>query len=214
MKIKEKVLNYIEKVDNNTPIFIEDIKKEMIKMEKNNNAEQIKNNINVIVYRLVKENVLMVKQRGVYYKPTKTLFGNSILGNKELVERKFLKDENGEIKGYIVGPKLYNSLGLTTLVPNITDIVTNECKYNKKYYKELRVNVYPSKIKITTENYKYLQLINLIENKENIKINDKQLYNVIFEIIDKNNLSFENLIKYARILNKKKVISNLVEIAR
>ncbi len=52
-----------------------------------------------------------------------------------------MKDKDGNIKGYITGTKLYNILGLTTLVQNVTDIVTNECKYQKQYDEMLRINL-------------------------------------------------------------------------
>ena len=61
------------------------------------------------------------------------MFGEVPLNTNKLRKLKYLEDKDGNIKGYIVGAKLFNKLGLTTLVPNVTDIVTNECKYHKQY---------------------------------------------------------------------------------
>ena len=215
MNIKDIVIEHIDTYDNNVPIFMDDIKEYVLKNINDNIAEkQIINNINVIIHRLLEKNILKAKYRGIYFKPTKTLFGESTISNKDLIERKFLLDKNNNVNGYIIGAKLYNMIGLTTQVPNITDIVTNECKYHKISYDILRVNIYPPKIKVDNENYLYLQLIDIIENKDDVNIELNNFYEIIFKIIDDNNLGFEKLIKYARITNNKKAIKMLVDIAR
>ena len=77
---KEKVLEYIDNCDNNEPIFMDDIKRYVIiNMDKDTDIKQINNNINVIIYRLLKDNKLKTKYRGIYYKPTKTLFGETTI---------------------------------------------------------------------------------------------------------------------------------------
>lgn len=215
MNIKEIVLKYIDNYNDNEPIFMNDIKEYVLQnIDDIVDIKQVYNNINVIIYRLLKENKLKSKYRGVYFKPKKTLFGESTISNKDLIEKKFLVDKEGNIKGYIVGAKLYNMIGLTTQVPNITDIVTNECKYHTIFYDNLRVNIYKPKITIDDENYLYLQLLDIIENKDNINIETDNFDEIIFNIIDNNKLGFEKLIKYARITNNKKAIDMLVSIAR
>jgi hypothetical protein len=215
LNIKEIVLKYIDNYNDNEPIFMNDIKEYVLQnIDDIVDIKQVYNNINVIIYRLLKENKLKSKYRGVYFKPKKTLFGESTISNKDLIEKKFLVDKEGNIKGYIVGAKLYNMIGLTTQVPNITDIVTNECKYHTIFYDNLRVNIYKPKITIDDENYLYLQLLDIIENKDNINIETDNFDEIIFNIIDNNKLGFEKLIKYARITNNKKAIDMLVSIAR
>ena len=216
MDLKRNIVKFIDLYDYNVPIFKEDIKTHILKNidEEEIDIEKLKNNLNVIIYRLIEENIIKQKIRGVYYKPTKTIFGESTISNKVLIERRFLIDAYNNIKGYIVGAKLYNMLGLTTQVPNITDIVTNECKYHKIYNDTLRINIYKPKISINNDNYLYLQLLDFIENKENINIENDNFDETIFLIIEKNNLEFEKLIKYARTTNNKKAIKKLVEIAR
>ena len=86
MNIKEKVLEYIDNCNNNEPIFMDDIKKYVIiNTDKDTEIKQINNNINVIIYRLIKDNKLKTKYRGIYYKPTKTLFGETTISNKEKI---------------------------------------------------------------------------------------------------------------------------------
>lgn len=64
------------------------------------------------------------------------------------------------------------------------------------------------------KNYLYLQLLDIIENKDNINIEVDNFDEIIFKIIDNSNLEFEKLIKYARITKNKKAIEKLIEIAR
>ena len=148
MNIYKLVLEYIEQYPEDEPIFIEDIKKYIIqKCENDNNQENILKNINVIFNRLKNEGIIKAEYKGVYYKPVITMFGEMGLDHRKLIQLKYLKDRDGNVKGYIVGAKLFNKLGLTTLVPNVTDIVTNECKYHKQYDRNLRVYITKPKIK-------------------------------------------------------------------
>lgn len=215
MNIYKLVLEYIEQYPEDEPIFIEDIKKYIIqKCENDNNQENILKNINVIFNRLKNEGIIKAEYKGVYYKPVITMFGEMGLDHRKLIQLKYLKDRDGNVKGYIVGAKLFNKLGLTTLVPNVTDIVTNECKYHKQYDRNLRVYITKPKIKITNENYRYLQFIDILDNKDNIHIEAENADEILYSIIDECNLDFEKIIKYARETNNKKILDKLFVLAR
>ena len=215
MNICKLVLEYIEKYAEDEPIFIEDIKKYVMeKCEKNNNQERVSKNVNVILNRLKNEGIIKAEYKGVYYKPIITMFGEMGLDQRKLIQLKYLKDRDGNIKGYIVGAKLFNRLGLTTLVPNVTDIVTNECKYHKQYDKKLRTYITKPKIEITNENYRYLQFIDILDNKDNIHIEVENVNEILYNIIEECNLDFEKIIKYARETNNKKILDKLFVLAR
>ncbi len=215
MNICKLVLEYIEQYPEDEPIFIEDIKKYIIqKCENDNNQENILKNINVILNRLKNEGIIKAEYKGIYYKPVITMFGEMGLDHRKLIQLKYLKDRDGNVKGYIVGAKLFNKLGLTTLVPNVTDIVTNECKYHKQYARNLRVYITKPKIKITNENYRYLQFIDILDNKDNIHIEAENADEILYSIIDECNLDFEKIIKYARETNNKKILDKLFVLAR
>ena len=147
---------------------LEDIKKYVIQQCKNDNKqESVLKNVNVILNRLKNKGIIKTEYKGVYYKPIISMFGAVPLNTNKLRKLKYLEDKDGNIKGYIVGAKLFNKLGLTTLVPNVTDIVTNECKYHKQYDEKLRTYITKPKIEITNENYRYLQFIDILDNKDN-----------------------------------------------
>lgn len=213
MSICKLVLEYIEQYPENEPIFIEDIKKHIIQQCEKDNKNVLKN-VNVILNRLKNEGIIKAEYKGVYYKPIISLFGEVPLNTDKLRKLKYLEDKDGNIKGYIVGAKLFNKLGLTTLVPNVIDIVTNECKYHKQYDRILRVYITKPKIKITNENYRYLQFIDILDNKDNIHIEAENADEILYSIIDECNLDFEKIIKYARETNNKKILDKLFVLAR
>ncbi len=215
MNICKLVLEYIEQYPEDEPIFIEDIKKYVIgKYEEDNKQEKVLKNINVILNRLKNEGIIKAEYKGVYYKPIISMFGAVPLNTNKLRKLKYLEDKDGNIKGYIVGAKLFNKLGLTTLVPNVTDIVTNECKYHKQYDEKLRTYITKPKIEITNENYRYLQFIDILDNKDNIPIDAPNADEILYRIIEECKLDFEKIIKYARETNNRKVLDKLFVIAR
>jgi hypothetical protein len=61
---------------------------------------------------------------GIYYFPRKMSYGEANLNPRKVVERRFLSDGN-EVYGYIAGISLLNMTGLTTQVPNLLELVTN-----------------------------------------------------------------------------------------
>ena len=213
MSICKLVLEYIEQYPENEPIFIEDIKKHIIQQCEKDNKNVLKN-VNVILNRLKNEGIIKAEYKGVYYKPIISLFGEVPLNIDKLRKLKYLEDKDGNIKGYIVGAKLFNKLGLTTLVPNVIDIVTNECKYHKQYDEKLRTYITKPKIEITNENYRYLQFIDILNNKDNIHIEIENVDEILYGIIEEYKLDFEKIIKYARETNSRKVLDKLFVLAR
>lgn len=214
MNICKLVFECVDQYPEDEPIFIEDIKKYVIEKCEDEEKKSIFKNINVILNRMKNEGIIKAEYKGVYYKPIISMFGEVPLDTNKLRKLKYLEDRNGNIKGYMVGAKLFNMLGLTTLVPNSTDIVTNECKYHKQYDKRLRTYITKPKIEITNENYRYLQFIDILENKDNIHIEAENANEILYKIIEQYKLDFEKIIKYARETNNRKILEKLFVLAR
>ena len=215
MNCHSLVFCYIQNCEKNEPIFIEDIKEYIIQFYKDEEKEKIFNNVKEILNRLNKENIIKTAYKGIYYIPKTNIFGEVPLPNNKIIQYKYLTDKLGNVKGYITGANLFNKVGLTTQVPNIIDIVTNECKNNNKYEnKNLNVIIRKPKIEINKDNYKYLQLIDLIENKDNIYVEVDYMDKIIYNFIRENDLQFEKILKYARETSSKVVIEKMVMLAR
>lgn len=215
MNCYELVLNYIKNQPNATPIFIDEVNQFVLPFYKTGDKQKVYNNVKAILNRLNKENIIKTAYKGIYYIPKTNLFGEMLLGNNEIVKYKYLMDKKGNIKGYITGTLLFNQAHLTTQVPNVIDIATNECKnYNKYFNKNLNVIIRQPKIKVNNENYRYLQLFDLIENKDNIGVEVENADELIYEFIKENDLDFEKIIKYAVDTKSRNVINKILVLAR
>ena len=215
MNCNTMVVNYINNCEKNEPIFIEDIKEYIMQFYNEDDKEKVFNNIKAILNRLTKENIIKTVYKGIYYIPKTNIFGEMPLAIRKIIQYKYLVDKFGNVKGYITGAILFNKIGLTTQVPNIMDITTNECKnYNKYTNDYLGTTIRMPKIEITNENYKYLQLFDLIENKDNINIEVDNADKIIYKFIQENELDFEKILRYARETNCKKAIEKIVNLAR
>ena len=102
---------------------------------------------------------------------------------------------------------------MTTQVPKKVLIVTNECPNANDYNnKKLGVIIRKPKILINEDNYKYLQLFDLLINKDNIKIEVDNEKEIIYKFIRDNELKFEKIFEYANKINNLKPIMKLYEL--
>ena len=190
MNYNDILIKYIDACPFDEPIFIEEIKEHFKKFILDNFEKTFKN-IYVYINRLVKENKIVQFIKGVYYKPIKGTFGNKLLNVNKVIDKKYIHDKNGQ-KGYFSGAYLFNKVGLTTQVPKEILIVTNECPNANDYNnKNLGVVIRKPKIKINDDNYKYLQLFDLLINKDNIKIETDDEREIIYKFIKDNELNMQ-----------------------
>lgn len=211
MNYNEILMNYIDKYPYDEPIFIEDIK-DYFKNYIKDNFDNVFKNIYVYINRLVKNNELVQFIKGIYYKPLKGTFGNKILNINKVIDKKYIHNENGQ-KGYYSGAYLFNKIGLTTQIPKEILIVTNECPNANDYNnKNLGVTIRKPKIEINNDNYKYLQLFDILINKDNIKIEVDNEKKIIYKFIKDNELELEKIFSYANKINNLKPIKRLYEL--
>lgn len=215
MNCYNMILEYINTQNRGIPIFIEEIKDYIIQFYNENDKEKVFNNVKAILNRMNKEGIIETAYKGIYYIPVENIFGKMLLGNRQIIQYKYIMDKKGNIKGYITGAKLFNNMHLTTQVPNIIDIATNECKnFNKYENKNLNVIIRKPKVEVNNNNYKYLQLFDLIENKDNIDIEVENPDEIIYNFITENELDFEKIIKYAMDTKSRTVINKILVLAR
>ena len=209
MNYNKLLLNYINKCPYDEPIFIEEIK-EYFKKNIKDNVDKILKIINVYINRLVDKNILVPILKGVYYKPIKGTFGYKKLDINKVITKKYIKDDH--IKGYYAGAYIFNKLGLTTQIPKEILIVTNECPNKNDYCnKKLGVIIRKPKIEINEDNYKYLQLFDILINKDNIKIEVDNEKEIIYKFIKENKLEMEKIFEYAKKADNIKTILKLYE---
>ena len=211
MNYNEILNNYIDACPYNEPIFIEEIKEYFQKYIKNN-FDNIFKNIYVYINRLVKKNKIIQFIKGVYYKPLKGSFGLKALNINKVIEKKYIQDNKGK-KGYYSGAYLFNKIGLTTQIPKEMLIITNECPNANDYNnKNLGVIIRKPKLPINDDNYKYLQLFDILINKDDIKIEAENVKDIIYKFIKDNELELEKIFEYAYKINNINPIKRLYEL--
>ena len=104
----------IETFGFNEPIFITDIDF--------NNYSKIW--ISKELARLCESNQIVRYEKGIYYIPQDTIFGKSSLNPNKVIKRKYLSD-NGNSIGFFTGTTALQQIGLSTQMPNIPEIQTN-----------------------------------------------------------------------------------------
>lgn len=215
MNCYNMVKEFVNSIGKGIPFFISEVEDYIIKKFPNINKKNIYNNVKAIMNKMNKEGILETSYNGVYYIPVENIFGKMIIGNRDIIKYKYITDKEGNIKGYVTGAKLFNDIHLTTQVPNVIDIATNECSnYNKYNNTNLNVIIRKPKIKIDNTNYKYLQLFDLIENKDKIQIDVDNEDDLLYKFIKDNDLDFEKIIKYAVITKSRTVINKILLLAR
>ena len=137
----------------NEPIYINDIQ------FKNYSRPWIFNELK----KLVESGEIKRFDTGIYYFPIKMFFGDSFLDPHKVVKRRFLSDGN-DVYGYIAGVSLLNLTGLSTQVPNLIELVTNNESTRVRYIRvgTQRVKARRSRTTVTKANVTALQFLDLM----------------------------------------------------
>jgi hypothetical protein len=115
--------------------------------------------------RMVKKGELKRAEKGLYYIPKKSIFGELPLTIKDFIQ-KYLYLGDKRI-GYITGINLFNRYGLTTQLSNSIEIATNTRK-NPREFDGIKIKFTLNKAPITEENIKYLEILDILKNLKNI----------------------------------------------
>ena len=205
------ILRYIEQIPPGIPILTEEIVDLLIE-EFHIDEDRAKKIVNTNLNRL-KGNVIASFKKGIYYKPKITAFGKAPLNPSQVTTKMFLKDKE-EIIGYETGASLIQRLGLTTQIPKYRYIATNKFTGNgKKVVEDLKLVIRKPRVRVTKDNVLYLQLIDVLENKDNVKMDAHYPYQIMSEYIEKNQLDYGKLIAIVNKGYSKEVLLRLSELA-
>ena len=115
--------------------------------------------------KLCKAKKIIRYERGIYYIPSQTPFGASILNPNKMIEYKYI-EKDGKINGFYMGLSALNRYGLTTQVPNTTEICTNNetSKLRNVKVGNMSVTLRKSRTEITNENVDILSFLELMNS--------------------------------------------------
>lgn len=183
----------------NTPIFLSDLEN-----KNKNSGDALRKSLS----RMVKTGEIRRFQKGIYYIPEKTIFGESSLNPADVIRRKYLSDDNNHY-GVLTGLTLLNKWGLTTQVPNVIEISTNNETNRKRQVQigDQAVILRRSRTLITNEN---VTLIEFLEALASIDFNHTEQVNYLGAYLKSQNFS-RPLLDQVLIAYPKKIYQELVE---
>jgi hypothetical protein len=120
--------------------------------------------------KLTSDGKLIRFDTGVYYIPTKTVLGISVLNSRKVVEKKYVSAA-GRVYGFYSGLTLQNRAGLTTQMPNTIEVVSNNesAKVREISVGTQKVKARRARVEITKENVSALQFLDLMNS---LDVND------------------------------------------
>ena len=182
---------------NNTPILFEDILK---------TSGYSRSRVNQLISSWIASKQLMRYSDGVFYIPTETPFGLSVIDDRQVINRKYIENKNGRI-GIYSGIKLFNLFGLTNQVPVNYEIVTNKetMRSREVLVGRSKIRLKKSRLTIDDNNYKIYQLLEVLNQ---IDAKDEIAIEKIIDYAKKNQLKYRDILSYLQFFPAK-VAKNL-----
>lgn len=149
-------------------------------------------------------------EKGIYYIPTDTVFGKSILNPRKVIEKKYINDGENTI-GYYSGITFQNQLKLTTQMPNVIEIYTNNETTNVRYVTvgKQKVILRKARTTINSANVAVLSFLEMMNDIIPCSL-DSEKKNRIAEYINSNGITKQDIISYMTVFPDK-VMRNLIE---
>lgn len=139
---------------------------------------------------------------GIYYIPgASRLKGGSVLSTKTVARYKYVS-RNGNVDGYYSGYTFANQLGITTQVPNVTEIVSNGASANTREISMngQRIMLRKPKTEVNKQNYQVLQFLDLLKDIDRYADYEvENLQELIAEYVQRSGITKENIDRYIRL---------------
>lgn len=174
----------------NTPIFFEDIA--------NVCSRYTRGRVYQLIDAAMNSGLLAKAGYDCYYIPTTTPFGKSLLNPRKVIEKKYISNK-GEVYGFYTGLALLNSFGITTQMPNVIEVFTNNeaTKSRRVTINNQTIIVKRARTTINDSNYKEMMLLELF-NLADIRSIDARATQKIVDYMKQNNISIQGIMKYAK----------------
>ena len=115
--------------------------------------------------RLFEEGKLIKTKNGVYGLPNPNrILKKAVMNAEDAVNKKYIISDDGKIIGYRSGFYIANALRLTTQTSSDLEIYSNAVSDKKRTItiKNMRVVINHARVKVTNDNYKLLQVLDLL----------------------------------------------------
>ncbi len=208
LNYSEHLGKLIEQVPVGVPIFTDKVAKTMAQ-ELGVPVIEVKDIVNLNLKRLADKRVIERVQKGVYYKSKMTVFGKTP-PPMELVVHELCTREDDQRIGYVGAESYLHQLGLCTLMPKQKVIVTN--KHRTKVAAMTQTVLKKPATTITTENYRYLQMIDVITTLETSYVDALNPKAIIEDAIQSYHMDKITLLKIAKKHYPQKALLQVLDI--
>ena len=119
------------------------------------------------IRRLLEQEKLIKSKNGVYGLPNPNrVLKTAVLNSEDALNKKYIKTEDGSVIGYRSGFYIANALRLTTQTSSDLVIYSNEVSKKKRTIsvKNIIVIINQARVNVTNDNYKLLQVLDLLVN--------------------------------------------------
>jgi len=161
MKVAQKIEKQINKLKEGTTF-----KYQKLSIESNEYSAAAK-----AIERLIEKGIIKRVSTGVFYKPKKTIFGELIPNEEELL-KPYLFQNNKRI-AYITGVSLYNRMGLTTQVPRNIKIASRDKRITVSVG-NIKGTPVKSYVDVTDKNFYLLEILDALKDFKKIPDLDKK----------------------------------------
>lgn len=160
--------------------------------------------------RLCDEGALIRFDKGVYYIPTKTILGPSVLDPRKVIEKRYIQSM-GKVYGYYGGQAFMNQLGLSAQMPNVLEVYTNHeaSRVRDIDVGRQKVRLRSSRVNVTQANAAVLSFLELMNTLPADSL-DENGRKIIIQYISQNRITRKDISGYARDFPDK-VMRNLIE---
>lgn len=159
--------------------------------------------------RMYDEGKLGRIEKGVYYVTKQTVFGQ-VKPDYDRYAVKMLTISADEIIGYESGASFFNRIGLSTLIPREIEVVSNN--YRRKLPDNCHVTAKKPPVNITSENYRYLQMLDVINDMRRLHIDAENPEEIISSVIAKNKIDPIRLVGFARKFYPQRILPKVIDI--
>lgn len=141
----------------NQPIFTSEILEEM--------SEYSRPRVFQLLKKVEQEQTLIKFDKGVYYIPTETRYGKSLISVEQVVRKKYIADKE-DVFGIYGGLQMQQSFMLTYQVPTAIEVVTNNetMWVRETKLKNRSIILRKSRLPITRDNVDVYTILELFSN--------------------------------------------------
>lgn len=147
--------------------------------------------------KLCDDGAIVRFEKGVYYIPTQTIFGASTINPKKVIEKRYIRGA-GRVYGYYGGQILMNQLGLSTQMPNVLEVYTNNeaSKVRDVDIGRQKVRLRSSRVDVTENNAAVLSFLELMNTLSANDLDDAAKA-IVTKYIDDNGITRKDITSFA-----------------